>query len=572
MAGYEEALARLRLAFPPPVSDPVHDGYVVFSILRALDQVDDLKSQAPILGKQRTPDYAAATAARLSDEGRTVEQVIPELVNCLHGMNIWGHPRSQVNVVAHPSIASVIGVVLPSMYNPNLCSDESGRGVSEAEVKVAAMTAELVGYDPETAGGLFTFGGTGTLLYGLKLGLEKAVPGCLHDGLHTSDTLRQPPVVIASAASHSACESVCGWLGIGQKNLLRVPSQSDNSMDLAALEQTCRDVLVSGRRIAGIVATMGTTDAFGMDDLEAIHDLRERLVEEFKLDYRPHIHADAVIGWAWSVYRDERFTDNSFGFRGRTVRALAWIANRIKHLPLADSLGIDFHKTGFAPYISSLFLARDQRDLALISRRRDAMPYLFHSGEYHPGMFSLETSRSGTGPMAALGSYLLLGRDGLRLLLGHAIEMAEVLRELIGSRPELTVVNPENFGPVTLFRAYPSGTDTFSVKEREQSDAEYQDELARHNEFNRRIFARVNSEAMAGRGVAIGFTDCYRTSDFGAPMVALKSYVLSPFAEAARMRDIVDYVLAARTEVERAMFPDSAEKRGTRQGPSWNLD
>ena len=29
---------------PQPVSDPVHDGYVVFSILRALDQVDALKS------------------------------------------------------------------------------------------------------------------------------------------------------------------------------------------------------------------------------------------------------------------------------------------------------------------------------------------------------------------------------------------------------------------------------------------------------------------------------------------------------------------------------------------------
>lgn len=575
MAGYEEALNQLRQAFPPPVSDPVHDGYVVFSILRALDQVDELKSQAPILGRPRTPDYSAATHDRLSDEGRTIEQVIPELVNCLQGLNIWGHPRSQVNVVAHPSIASVIGVVLPSMYNPNLCSDESGRGVSEAEVRVVAMSAELVGYDPERAGGLFTFGGTGTLLYGLKLGLEKAVTGCLHEGLRgTLETCPTAPVVIASAASHSACEGVCGWLGIGQKNLLRVPSLSDNSMDVAALERICREVLAGGRRIAGIVATMGTTDAFGMDDLAAIHALRERLVEEFQLDYRPHIHADAVIGWAWSVYRDERFTGgNLMGFRGRTVRALAWIKNRIQHLPLADSLGIDFHKTGFAPYISSLFLARDQRDLALISRRRDAMPYLFHSGEYHPGMFSLETSRSGTGPMAALGSYLLLGKSGLRLLLGHAIEMAEVLRELIGSRPELTVVNAENFGPVTLFRAYPTGIDTFTVKRREQSDASYQEELAKHNEFNRRIFARVNAEAMAGRGVAIGFTDCFRTSDCGTPMVALKSYVLSPFAEAARMQDIVDFVLAARIEVERSMYPAVAKRTGLeKQGDSWRLD
>ena len=112
------------------------------------------------------------------------------------------------------------------------------------------------------------------------------------------------------------------------------------------------------------------------------------------------------------------------------------------------------------------------------------------------------------------------------------------------------------------------------MKAREQSEAEYQDELALFNDFNRRIFARVNAEAMAGRGVAIGFTDCYRQSDFGVPMVALKSYVLSPFAEAERMRDIVDHVLAARTEVERSMFPAPAAKRSglERQGDSWRLD
>ena len=90
-------------------------------------------------------------------------------------------------------------------------------------------------------------------------------------------------------------------------------------------------------------------------------------------------------------------------------------------------------------------------------------------------MFTLETSRSGTGPMAALASLMLLGKQGLSVLLGHAVEMAEVLREQIESHPNLTVLNGENDGPVTLFRAYPDGVDTFTVKDREQHDAEYRD-------------------------------------------------------------------------------------------------
>ncbi|MEX2176317.1 MAG: pyridoxal-dependent decarboxylase [Pirellulaceae bacterium] len=541
---YQDRLMGLRAAFPAPVSDPVHDGYVVFSLLRTLDRVDALKSQAPLLGTPREPDYVAATAAQLPEQSRTLEEVIPQLVHCLDGMLIAGHPRSQVNVVAHPSIASIIGVVLPSMYNPNLCSDESGRGFSEAEVRVASMVSRLVGYEAEQAGGVFTFGGTGTLLYGVKIGLEKAIPHTLRRGYNGQ------AVVLCSEHGHYACLNVAGWLGIGQENVISIPTHRDNSIDVAALEAAARRAIAGGARIAAIIATLGTTDAFGIDDLAAIHALRERLVVDCRLDYRPHLHADAVIGWAWSVFRDYDFAANPLGFRGRTVRALAAAASRIGQLGLADSLGVDFHKTGFAPYISSLFLLRNREDFGTLVRERSQMPYLYHTGQYHPGMFTLETSRSATGVMAALANLLLLGKEGFRTLVGHSVEMAELLRELIAARPELSIVSDENFGPVTLFRAFPPGTDTFVVKQREQCDPAYRDQLRRHNDLNRAIYQRVSDAAFAGRGVAIGFTDNYRSSDYGEPISALKSYVLSPFAEPGQMPTIVAHVLEALQAVE----------------------
>jgi L-2,4-diaminobutyrate decarboxylase len=542
-ARYLQLLDQLRRGFPSPVSDPVHDGYVVFSLLRALDQVDALKTQAPIVGSACEIDFDAAAASRLAPGGRTVEEVLPELVNCLQGMLIWGHPRSQVNVIAHPSIASIIGVVLPSMYNPNLCSEESGFGFSAAEVRVASMIGDLVGYPAATCGGIFTFGGSGTLLYGIKMGLEKASPGTMQNGV--GDDV----VVLASGQSHYAVLNVAGWLGIGQKNVWRAKTLDDNSVDVADLERLAREALTSGRKIGAIVATMGTTDAFGIDDLAALHALRERLVEEFQLPYRPHLHADAVIGWAWSVFTDYDFHQNELGFRGRTVRSLAAAVNRLKHLQLADSLGVDFHKTGFAPYISSLLLLRDRADFQHLARSRETMPYLYHTGDYHPGMFTLETSRGASGVMSALGSLLLLGKEGYRTLLGHSVEMAELLREMIGARPELTTVNAKNVGPVTLFRAYPDGVDTFRIKDRELHDASFREQLRNYNEFNRRIYQRVHAEALAGQGVAIGFTDKADVSDAGEPIVALKSYVLSPYVDEMRMHTIIERVLAARQAV-----------------------
>ena len=542
MPRYHELLDSLRTAFPQPVSDPVHDGYVVFSILRALDQVDALKSQTPILGEPIEPDYELARQFRLDEAGRPLEAVIPKLVRTLQGMFIWGHPRSQINVVPNPTIASIVGYLLPLIYNPNLVSEESSRLFAEAEVRVTAMLADLVGYDAEKSRGLFTFGGTGTLLYGLKVGLEKACPGAGRSGL------REDAVIIASEQSHYCCLTVAAWLGIGQDNVLTVPSHSDNSMNVAEFEAKLRDAIQSGRKIAAIVATMGSTDAFGIDDLQSLVTIRDRLAVEFKLLYRPHVHADSVIGWAWSVFNDYSFVTNSLGFRGRTVRALAAAHHRMQHLKLADSVGVDFHKTGYVPYISSLVMFAKAHDLDLIARQRETMPYLFQSGDHHPGTVTLETSRPAGGVMAAMANLLLLGKEGYRALLGHAVEMAEVLREAIESHPNLTVLNGDNVGPVTLFRAYPDHVNTFTIKDRERTDPKMRDELRAHNDYNRRIFERVQTEALSGNGVVLSLTDCYRQTDYGEPIVALKSYVLSPFTDESRMQSIIQHVLAARAE------------------------
>ena len=93
MPAYQELVSQLRTAFPAPVSDRVHDAYFVFSFLRALDQVDSLKSAAPMLGKPMALDYDAARLERIADEPTTLEAVTAQLVRYLSGMFIWGHPR-----------------------------------------------------------------------------------------------------------------------------------------------------------------------------------------------------------------------------------------------------------------------------------------------------------------------------------------------------------------------------------------------------------------------------------------------------------------------------------------------
>ncbi len=541
---YRKILEKIRLAFPQPVSDSIHDSYFVHSIMRALDQVDALKTHLPMLGSLAPADFEKAREETLPDAMRSVEEVTADLVSYLQGMTIFGHPRTQQNVIPPPTIPSLIGVLLASLHNPNIVWDEYSRLVSLAEVEVVAMTAKLIGYNPQQASGLFTFGGTATTLYGVKLGLEKACEGTMRKGMP------QDAVVFVSDAGHYCASNIVGWLGIGTDNLITIPTTVENEIDLAQLEEQARAALKNGKKIAGIIATLGTTDSFGLDDLESVATLRDTLVDEFRLDYQPHIHADAVIGWAWSVFNDYDLEENPLGFRPRTVRALAGACRRIRHLALADSVGIDFHKTGFAPYISSCVLVKNQADLRLVTRHPEQMPYLYQFGDYRPGMFTLETSRAGTGALAALANFRLFGEEGLRVILGHIVEMTQLLREHLEGQEGTTVLNRDNFGTVTVFRAYPSGVDTFSIKRQEFEDEAYRDSLLAHNDYNREIYNYVHSEAMAGRGVVISITDCYRRTSYGEPIVALKSFILSPFVDEDDVKSVVAKVLEARNREE----------------------
>ena len=269
---YRDILEEIRLAFPQPVSDTIHDSYFVHSIMRALDQVDGLKTHLPMLGDIVPGDFEKARKTTLPDAMASVEDVTADLVSYLRGMVIFGHPRTQQNVIPPPTIPSLIGVLLASLYNANLVWDEYSRLVALAEVEAVAMASQLIGYNSEQASGVFTFGGTATTLYGVKLGLEKACPGTIQNGTP------RDAVVFVSDAGHYCAANIVGWLGIGTNNLITIPTTTENEIDLVQLEGEARTALKNGKKIAAIIATLGTTDAFGLDDLERIAALRDTLV------------------------------------------------------------------------------------------------------------------------------------------------------------------------------------------------------------------------------------------------------------------------------------------------------
>jgi glutamate/tyrosine decarboxylase-like PLP-dependent enzyme len=561
---YADILQHLKSYFPIPVSNPVMDGYFVHTISRFLDRVDDLKSAAPLLsaGRERPPESGRDT--RFPERANSVEAITELLVDYCEGMTVWAHPNVQMNVAPPPTISSITAFIAAAIYNPNLVTDEVSARFADAEIHAVAMLSDLLGYDPGVSGGLFTFGGTGTLLYGCKLAIEKML-----GGRGMEEGIREDLKIVASSASHYARCNVAGWLGLGTRNLVTIPTTRDNEMSLTDLEEFLRHAFQTGEKVAAIIATVGTTEAFGVDDLAAIVHLRDQLAAEHNVEHPPHVHADAVIGWVWSVFRDYDFVNNPLGFRSRTLRSLRDSIQRIGHLSLADSLGVDFHKTGYAPYISSAFLVKDRKALTLLSREPEQMPYLYQFGQYHPGIYTLETSRPGTSALAALANMRLFGKEGYRVLIGHVVEMAEILRERLERHPSVVILNDYNYGPVTLFRVYPEGVDAAQAFQRELTDPECRAELEAHNAYNRRIFTIVHDRAMRGEGVLLSWTDGYRRAIYpgGPAIAALKSYIMSPWTDWAAVDTVVREVLDARAQTGAALEPARATPAQTGTTP-----
>jgi L-2,4-diaminobutyrate decarboxylase len=539
---YETVMQSVRAAFPSPVKDGTADARFQRLFMDALQAYDALKSDKTFLGRRDAVDYREARRARMAEGMGDANQVVRNAASWLEGMYTWSHPDVH-RLHASASGASIVGQFYGALADANLVWDDLSHRVAETEVRAVSIVAGLVGYDPAQATGVFTFGGTGTTLYGIKLGLEHAQPGAFAHGV------KQPMRVLASDVAHYASISAAAWSGLGTDAAVAVASGEDNAVDLDALEAALRAIIGRGERIATIVVTMGTTDSFGIDDIAGVYALRARLVEEFGLDYTPHIHADAVIGWSYCVFNDYDFIANPLGIPATASLSLQRIRSRMQHLALADSIGIDFHKGGYTPYMSSMFLVKDGGRMSLIRRDKTAMPYLFQFGEYDPGVYTLECSRSGGPVLSALANLELLGKEGFRSILSHSVDMANRIKRRAAAVPWLAVTNDGNDGAIAVLRVYPGDIDAAASYEQEVRDPKAGDRLAAVNAFNKKVYDETRRMAETGGSPVFVETSRYRKTLYGESVVGIKCFTLSVFTDLQSIDNVFNALQTARERV-----------------------
>ncbi len=455
------------------------------------------------------------------------EDTLIDLIDDISGGLVrWHSPRTMYNLTPSPLLYTIAALSIFSLYNPNIVWDIPGGKTALAEQRVVKEIAEYIGWDWKTAGGVFTFGGKATTIYGIKVGLKKCFKESSKIGV------KKEVIVISTKACHPSHIQDAEWLGIGAKNVVRLNTHQDSTLDLKELEEVMLSAIKNDKKIAAIVIAGGTTNNMSVDPINKVVELRDKLTKEHLLDYVPHIHVDAVVGFPWIFFKDYDFKENSLRLSKNVIKKIFTIISNLKYLKLGDSFGMDFHKLGFCPYPSSIFMIK-AKDQLYVDRDN-----LVEFGCYTPFTYTIENSRPGTGAVSAYIALNLLGIEGFQIILAELMESANYLQKKLVKTKEFEIISKHALGNSTIFVPKLPKKITFSNSKIE--------EIVRNNYTTAFLVYMRNF----GNPFLLDMTPAYSTGSEVYPYKALKACIMTPLTTKEIIAEFIDFMIKTKKTID----------------------
>lgn len=491
------------------------------------------KDAARILNNsnKNKPEDLIKKFSKLPEEVQDPYTVSKEIVaNFFLNIPRWRSPQLQYNVGA--SVNTIASAIYSLALDENIYNINDGLAGNSllAEQSVANILANLAGINKKVVG-FFTFGGTATNYYAVKIGLKKACPESGKIGLPKNIKLA------ITKDSHFSHLVSADWLGVGTDNAIVIETNLDRTSNLEDAENKLRKAFDDGNIVPSIIINGGTTYGHVIDDILTYVKLRDRLVKDYSLPYIPHLHVDSVIGWAWLMFHGYDFDKNILGIEAEALEKICRQYNKIAQLKFADSWGVDFHKgVGACPVDCSIVMINDIKDINLISKKEGAnidMHQLATEFSLNsPADYTLETSRSGGPALAALAVLHTLGQAGFQRNLANLIEQTLYMRKLLAKHDDIHVCHESSsLGYVTMLRFYPPELKNDPRKQGElDSDSKNNiDFINQVNKYMKNFFTWDNQNRIQkGLGVEYSFSSGYLILNSGAKISGAKLYPVSP--------------------------------------------
>ncbi len=546
--------------FPSPFRgsvDPLAD-----TVAKAVKKMDELKPDAatggPVfLGTDSALHYTYPEVknVKVPEKGESIDQIIDEVFTIFQGAPNWGNPLTMCNIIPQCNTAGIVASMIGQIFAPNILEGEYSYNVHKAELETAGMIANLIGWQPTEAGCIYTWGGGGCWTYSVKYGLTRVLPDSRYKGV------RVDAKILCSEQAHFAQQNATDWMGIGMNNIIRIKTDPEtNQMDVNDLARVMKELTEQGIPVSSVTCTMGTTDACAFDPVAKVRAVMDQYPNP-KGYGKALLYCDCVVGWSWIYFKHYDFDKNPLQFSARILPILKRNAEMYKEIIYADAIGVDFHKLGFAPYVSSCFVYKNAKEFEDMHRRgQDA--YLQVRTPYNPMYYTCEVSRTCNGSLAGWATLKYFGMEGMQAIIGGIEEVKYYLYDLIGRRDDMVIANPDDTGFITLFRPYPIGIDARKQFEQELNDPAKRSELIRHNNIIHAIGDKLYAWYREGHMINgkytpyMSFSTGFRTTNYNrdehdpeAVIYAIKSFPMNVFVTPEVMDHMLVCVAAARDEV-----------------------
>lgn len=386
-----------------------------------LEHVEDL----PVLAQIEPGDLKAQLPAVPPEKGESMEKIIADVDRLIvPALTHWNHPSFFAYFATSTSGPGIFGELLSAAFDNKAMLWRTSPASTELEEVTLDWLRQMMGLDSGMTGIIYDTASVSSMhaIAAAREGVELRIREEGMSGRKDLPLLR----VYVSEQAHSSIEKGVITLGLGQRGLRKIQTDSEFRMDTKALAAAIEEDKRNGIVPFCVVATVGTTSTSSIDPVEEIVPICE--------EHAMWLHVDAAYAGSAAVVPEFR--------------------DILRGCERADSLAVNPHKWLFTPFDLSVLYCRH---MDLLRRAFSLVPEYLRTPEQ-------EQVRSGSDYGVQLGRrfralklWMIIryfGHEGLAARIREHCRLAKQFASWVEADPDWELLAPLPLALV-CFRACP---------------------------------------------------------------------------------------------------------------------
>src|SRR5215813_9647887 len=383
--------------------------------------------ELPVLAAIEPGDLKAQLPGAPPQQGEPMDRILADVDRLIvPALTHWSHPSFFAYFATSTSAPGIYGELLSAAFDNKAMLWRTSPASTELEEVVLDWLRQMMGLDPGMLGIIYDTASVSSLhaLAAAREGVEKRIR---EEGMSGRPDLPLLRVYISEQA-HSSIEKAVITLGLGQRGMRKIPTDSEFRMDAKALAEAINEDKRNGYLPFCIVATVGTTSTSSIDPVREIIPIGE--------EHAMWLHVDAAYAGSAAIVPEFRHI--------------------LDGCERADSIVTNPHKWLFTPFDLSVLYCRH---MDLLKRAFSLVPEYLRTPEQEKvrngSDYGIQLGRR----FRALKLWMVIryfGWDGLAARIREHCRLARVFASWVDESSEWELLAPVPLGLV-CFRAKPEG-------------------------------------------------------------------------------------------------------------------